>query len=204
MCGVEAYAQSATKPIVAHFAGGYAEATGASAEQFDSGWSIYGGATFHPDPTVPFGMRLDLGYSYFNAIHQVINSQTGPQSVQVDDGYRSMTSLSFDVIYEIGRGRHVGGYVVAGAGADSQYVTTTGTVLIGEISCDPITLICFIGPSGAVLHDSDRLTKLGYNIGAAITFPLASKSEIYIEAQYRRMIESPAVDIIPFVVGYRW
>jgi hypothetical protein len=167
---------------------------GASADQFDSGWSVYGGATLHPDPAVPFGIRLDLGYSYFGAIHQVVDSETPLRSFQVEDGYRSMTSLSFDAIYEIGRGGHLGGYVVAGAGADSQYVTTTGTVLIGEVSCDPITHICVISGSGAALHDSDRLTKLGYNIGAAITFPLASRSEIYIEARYRRMIEIPAVD----------
>jgi hypothetical protein len=204
MHGVEAHAQSATKPVVAHIAGGYAEAVGVSADQFDSGWSVYGGATFHPDPAVPVGIRVDLGYSHFSAIHQVVDSETPPRSFQVEDGYRSMTSLSFDAIYEIGSGGHVGGYVVAGVGADSQYVTTTGTVLIGEVSCDPLTHICFISGSGAVLHDSDRLTKLGYNIGAAITFPLASKSEIYIEAQYRRMIESPAVDFIPLIVGYRW
>jgi hypothetical protein len=76
MHGVEAHAQSATKPVVAHIAGGYAEAVGVSADQFDSGWSVYGGATFHPDPAVPVGIRVDLGYSYFSAIHQVVDSET--------------------------------------------------------------------------------------------------------------------------------
>lgn len=204
MYGRESHAQSATKPVVAHLGGGYAEQLGSYADSFDSGWSLYGGVTFHPDPKAPFGIRLDLGCSYFNATNQIVESDAFPRSFRVDDGYRSMSSLSFDAIYEIGTGNHVGGYAIAGVGAYSQYVSTTGTVLIGDITCDPISHICTSSGSGAVLHESDRLTRLGYNFGAAMTFPLPSKSELYIEAQYRRMRDNPATEFIPVVVGYRW
>ncbi|MDP3910416.1 MAG: hypothetical protein Q8Q14_08480, partial [Gemmatimonadales bacterium] len=61
---------------------------------------------------------------------------------------------------------------------------------------------CF--PYDEVIEDNDRLTKLGYNASLAITFPLQSGGEIYVEGRFHRMDSSPATEYVPVVIGYRW
>lgn len=197
-------AQPGGKFVVAHLGGGYAEQYDALADRFDSGWGLYGGATLLPEPMGPFGLRLEMGASYFDATDQVIESETFPRSLHVEEGYRLVTSLSIAIQLELGSGSRLGGYVLGGLGGYSQYLTATGTVLIGDINCDPISQICVISGAGTTLHETDRLTKLGYNFGAGMTVAVRSTHQVYFEAQYRRMRYNEGTEFVPFVVGYRW
>jgi hypothetical protein len=200
------FAQASTKPVTGHFAIAYAEPLGKASDLVDAGWNISGGATLHPNPHKPFGIRFDLGYSWFDASRQAIDSANGDNAlVRVDNGYASMGNFSTDALYEFGGKGHVGGYFGVGPSVYTRYWALTRESLVSGIWCDPWTGWCYPYTTvGQVITDNDRLTKIGWNAVLAITFPLRSGSEIYIEGAYHRMNTEPATEYIPILLGWRW
>ena len=200
----DARAQAGPTPVVWHVGSGYVGTLEGGEDLFESGWGLYGGATFHPHAKGTVGLRFDLGGSYFGAEHQVVESGTFPRSLQVDDGYRTITSLSIAAQFDFGGGGRFGWYLLGGLGAYGRYQTMTGTVLIGDISCDPLSQLCIVTGEGTILHETDRLTKAGTNVGLGMTFAAGPKGAIYLEGQYRRMQGSDPAEFVPIVAGYRW
>jgi hypothetical protein len=176
---------------------------GDAGDFFDHGWQASGGATFHFSPDVPVGMRLDLGYSRLPAIEQAVGTGTFPAQVQVDDGRLAVTHLMLDALWEFGGGR-VGGWLGAGVGVLHRRIEVTYTV--PEVVLFPLALGLPIDVSGGggQAESHDQLTQIGFDLNAAIRFPLRSGSEIYLEARYQRMESEPATEFIPLVLGFRW
>jgi hypothetical protein len=193
-------AQVPTKPVVAHLALGWGEPIHDLKEDFEAGWLISGGATFHVDPTVPVGMRIDLGYARFGVEPRTTLSDL--TVTNVEDGYTSVGNLSLDGLYEFGGKGRVGGYVGGGVGGYSRYQTVTQKVIRNPGFCDPLVQVCVT--TTTVSTESSRLTKIGFDAGAALTFPLRSAGEIYFEARYHFMNSDPASEYVPISVGYRW
>jgi hypothetical protein len=204
LLGDSAITAPAMKPVVAHIAAGYAAPLHQAGDLFDGGYEISGGATLHFSPTSRAGMRLELGYNHFDATHQVLDSTSFPRSARVDDGYLSVTRLAVDFLYDFGGQGRVGGYFAVGAGAYSQYITSTETVLVGGIACDPIFPLCVAFGEGQIIHDSDRTTKLGNDVSLALTIKVGAGKQLYVEGSYRRVhIEDPT-QYVPIVVGFRF
>jgi len=200
-----AFAQASSKPVVGHFALGYAEPLGTAGDFVDAGWNISGGVTMHPNPQKPFGIRGDFAYNWFYASHDTLKDANSGTIVDIDDGFASMTSITIDAIWDLRKAHSIGGYFGAGIGMYSRYWQLTNTVVTGGIWCDPWTGWCYPYTTvGDAIVDNDRLTKIGYNAVLAIAFPLQSGSEIYIEAAYHRMNTDPATEYLPIVLGWRW
>jgi hypothetical protein len=195
-------AQVPEKPVVAHLALGWADPIDDLKEDFEAGWLLSGGATFHVDPNVPVGMRIDLGYARFGVEPRTTSSLSDSTVTNVEDGYTSMGNLSLDGLYEFGGKGRIGGYVGGGVGGYSRYQTVTQKVIRSPAFCDPLVQLCAI--TTTVSTESSRLTKIGFDVGAALTFPLRSAGEIYIEARYHFMNSDPATEYVPINVGYRW
>src|SRR5262249_22244552 len=139
-----AFAQLSQKPIVGHFAGGYAEPLGTAGDFVDAGWNISGGFTMHMSPKKPVGLRFEFGYSWFDASKQTIDSANGDGSLaRVDDGYASMGNFSVDALYEFGGHGHVGGYVGVGPSVYSRYWQLTREAIVSGVWCDPWTGWCY-------------------------------------------------------------
>jgi hypothetical protein len=199
-----AVAQVQSKPVVGHFAGGYAMPQGGASELVDNGWNISGGATFRLSNA--FGLRLDLGYSWFDATRQALDSANSGAVVRVDDGWASMGNLSFDGLYEFGGKGHIGGYFGAGLSIYSRYWALTREAIISGIWCDPWTGWCYPYTTvGDAISDNDRLTKLGYNAVLGITFPLRSGKQLYLEGAFHSMNTDPKrTEYLPILFGFRW
>jgi hypothetical protein len=201
-----AFAQVGSDPIVGHFAGGWVEPQGKTADVVDPGWNFSGGATFFRDPHKPLGIRLDVSYNWFWATKQTLDSANGSGAVQrVDDGFASMFAVTVDAIYDFSRKGHIGGYIGAGLGGYTRYWQLTTETVVGGWWCDPWTGWCY--PStvpGYVVADSDRLTKMGYQAVAAITFPMPSGAQLYLEASYHWMDTDPSTTYMPILLGWRW
>jgi hypothetical protein len=76
---------------------------------------------------------------------------------------------------------------------------------VSGIYCDPWTGWCYpYTTTGQIITDNDRLTKIGWNAVLAITFPMQSGGELYVEAAYHWMDSSPATEYMPILLGYRW
>jgi hypothetical protein len=197
------FAQDA-KPIVGYAAVGWVDPQGKAGDIVDSGWGFSGGATFFPARKNSFGLRLDLGYNQFLAKHETLESGVGGNTIAtIHDGKASMTTLGLDAVYDFSHQRKVGGYIGAGAGMYTRRWQVTTTTSASGTWCDPLTGVC-VGVGGNTLAtENDKLTKIGFDAVAAITFAL-SKGQIYTEAAYRHMDSSPATTYVPVLVGYRW
>ena len=195
-------AQVPSKPVVAYLAGGLAEPIGTLDDTFISGWVVSGGAALHLDVKVPIGLRLDLGYAQFKVAREKNVDLSTNTLTKVADGYTSIGNLSLGGVYDFGGKGHIGGYVAGGIGGYSRYQTVTKKVEHFPGFCDPLVEICRTTISLGT--ESDRLTKVGYDFSVAVTFPLHSGGQIYIEGRYHWMNAGPATKYLPVSFGYRW
>jgi hypothetical protein len=115
-----------------------------------------------------------------------------------------MTHLAVDAIWEFGGRGRVGGYAGAGIGEYRRDLTLTQTTEVSGLFCDPIDLTCVFYSTGQEIESEDRLIQFGFNVSAAVLFPLPSGSQIFLEARYHRMTSDPATEYIPVVAGFRW
>jgi hypothetical protein len=201
-----AFAQVDSKPIVGHFAFGWVEPQDKAADVVEPGWNFSGGATWK-HPAKPLGLRLDFGYNWFYATKQTLESANGDGLVtRIDDGFASMTTLNLDVVWDFSHGKKIGGYFGVGPGMYSRYWQLTFEALTSGIWCDPWTGWCYpITTVGNVIAENDRLTKIGANVVAAMTFRLPSGSQMYLEVNYNWMDTSPEKTIyMPILLGWRW
>jgi len=201
-----AHAQIGSKPVVGHFSFGWVEPQGKAADAVDPGWNFGGGATFFKNPTKPFGIRGDFAYNWFYATDQTVSDANTGFVGHVDDGFASMTTITLDAVWDLRKAHGIGGYFGAGLGMYSRYWQLTSTVLTSGIWCDPWTGWCYpITSTGNLIHEDDRLTKIGWQAIAAITFPLPSGSQMYLEASYHEMDSSPKkTTYLPILLGWRW
>jgi len=196
----------ATRPVVGHVAAGYASPLSDAADFFDGGWQASAGATFHVSNDVPVGLRLDLGYAHMPAVAQSLTRMSFPNQVHVDDGHVAVTHLMLDGLYEFGGRGHVGGWIGAGVGVLHRRIEVTYTapiVILTPMVPFELGLPIEGGGEGQAEGD-DQLTQLGFDVTAAIRFPLPSGSEIDLEARYERMESDPATEFVPVTVGFRW
>jgi hypothetical protein len=201
-----AFAQIGSKPVVGHFSFGWVEPQGTASDVVDPGWNFGGGATVFKDPAKPFGIRGDFEYNWFYATQETINDANTGFVGHVDDGFASMTTITIDGIFDLRKAHGIGGYFGAGLGMYSRYWQLTSTVITSGIYCDPWTGWCY--PTtfpGNLIHEDDRLTKIGWNAVAAITFPMPSGSQMYLEVTYHEMDSSPKkTTYLPILLGWRW
>lgn len=194
----------AARPIVGHVAAGTAGTLGDVEGFFERGWQASAGATFHFSPTVPVGMRLDFGYARLPIIEQALDTGFFPAQVQVEDGHLAMTHLVLDALYEFGEPQQLGGWFGAGVGVFHRRIEATTSTPVPILCPDnPVFPICAAGPGERVETD-DRLTQIGYQFAAGLSFPMTSGAEIFLEARYQYMATDPATEIVPIVLGFRW
>jgi hypothetical protein len=191
-------------PIQGYIAGGYTDPLGRAGDVLTGGWNFSGGVLWHPSPAEPFGVRLDLGFNTWNATQSAINNYQGTGAAFVDGGYANMWTLTGDALWQFGHPGHVGGFIGLGIGGYRRYAALTDYVTqIGTI-CDPWWGYCYYAPytgSQTVAHDT--LTKFGYNAAVGVSFPLGPGA-MYFEARYHWVNNSPAMEFIPVLIGYRF
>jgi hypothetical protein len=201
-----AFAQIGSKPMVGHFSFGWVEPQGKAADVVDPGWNFGGGVTMFKNPAKPFGIRGDFAYNWFYASQDTISDANTGFVGHVDDGFASMTTITVDAIWDLRKAHSIGGYFGLGTGMYSRYWQLTSTVLTSGIWCDPWTGWCYpVTQQGNLIHENDRLTKIGWQAEAAITFPMPSGSQMYLEVSYHEMDSSPhKTTYLPILLGWRW
>jgi hypothetical protein len=192
------------KEIQGYVAAGYSEPLGDAGKFVNGGWNISGGAVLRPNPSKPFAIRFDLGYTRFEASSSTIRSIQGqPGSAIVNGGYMSLGNLTVDGLYEFGGHGKVGGFVGVGIGGMRRYAALTSTYGGGGYYCDPWTGFCY-NTGGAAIVDDTSLTKMQYEAVAGITFAVGS-GDLYLEARYRWMLSAdPTTEDVPILIGYRF
>lgn len=190
------------KEIQGYIAGGYVMPEGVANDYTNGGWNISGGTIFRPNPSAPFGIRVDLGYSYNEANSHALNTANS-SGLRVDDGYMSIWNLSAEGLYEFG-GDSVGGWVGVGVGGYRRYLQLTNTVIVPGYICDPWWGWCYpAAVPGDVIQADDTLTKLGFSASAGVDFTVGH-GQLTVEARYHWMDSEKTTQIFPILVGYRF
>ena len=113
------------------------------------------------------------------------------------DTSRSLT------LYEFGASGRVGGWIETGIGVLHRRIEVTYTAPVLILTPLEVGLPIEGGAEGRA-EGRDELTQVGFDVTAAIRFPLPSGSEIYLEARYERMESDPAMEFVPVTAGFRW
>lgn len=192
------------KEIQGYVAGGYSMPEGVAQDFTNGGWNISGGAIFRPAPHAPFGIRVDLGYSYMGANNNAINqANSGAGQLRVDDGYMSMWNLTAEGLWEFG-GDRVGGWVGVGFGGYRRYLELNQTVIVPGYICDPWWGYCYPSAvAGSAVVANDTLTKFGYSATAGVNFAVGP-GQLYVEARYHWMDSEKTTQYFPILLGYRF
>lgn len=179
---------------------GYSAPLGVVDELFDGGVSIVGGATYHPRTAPVFGAWVEGNYNGYDVKRDVLNA------IGVTNGDLRMWSATGGLSVET-RGK-VGFYFSLGAGwyqREIDLVNPTEAVL--GFACHPWWDFC--APVSLVITQdvvgSRTTSGIGYNGGLGLTFRLARGSRIYVETKYHYVpADVEPIELLPFVVGYRW
>jgi len=196
-------ALAADGPVSWMINGGFTPTVGTTSDYLKDGWTLGTGVLIHPDSSSPFGVQFDLSYSDFNATNKLI--QLGQsQSFRTDGGRGDVWSLTAAGRYTMpGDGAH--GYGLLGLGAYHRYVELTQTALGTGYICDPWWGYCYPGlVVGDVIVANKSNTKLGFNVGVGVEFPVAGSSAWFLEARYHWIDGSKATEFIPIQVGFRF
>jgi opacity protein-like surface antigen len=192
------------RPFTWHISGGYSATSGETRDYLDDGYIIKGGVTWKPRQDLPLALRLDGHYSNYDATDALINLGSAATRTRIDDGEGSTLGLDLNGVVDFPLGSRVRGYLTAGVGVDRRRIELTQTVLFGGFFCDPWWGFCGRGVfPGDVLVSRDTTTRLAWNGGLGVEFPLA-RGNFFVEATYHRIETQRPTEYIPIVVGLRF
>jgi len=181
-----------------HVAMGYSLMQGDAADVAKDGWNFSGGATLYPSDW-PVGISLGLDFEQHDLKREVLDA------FESSGGNLDITALTVGLTWSPRTKGSVGFYVNGGIGA--YYLKgrlTEPGVICGPI-CPPYSWWCYPGcVPGDITTDSISTTKIGYNLGIGVTFPVGRSSMIYVEAKYHTVQTDVSTDYFPILVGYRW
>jgi len=197
--GGAAQAQQAT-PFHWHVLGGYSETLGTTQDYLQGGFLFAGGFSFTPQPGSPLDVRFDLSFSEHNASNFAIASGQQNTNVYIDGGTGDIWSVTGNLVYHVPLGYGMRGYGIAGVGSYHARIALTQSGA-GGYYCDPFSYYC---DNGAAVVESQGVTKLGWNAGIGVEFPLPYGRSWFIEARYHRIDTNTPIEFAPIAVGYRF
>ena len=193
------------QPVRWHFDLGYSPTIGTTSQYFQGGWTLGGGLTWQPRPTVPIALRADVEYSQFNATRNLIAINEAADQTQIDGGYGDVIGLNVDAEYRVPISPRVTGFTLVGIGVDHMHIGLTQTVAFGSYLCDPWFGYCAYGlVPGQVEVASGSATRFSWNAGVGLDFALSDGQTLFVEARYQRIQTTQPTEFVPITVGLRF
>ena len=177
---------------------GYVDPQGDAGDVADGGLNLNLGAVLWPQGS-PVGYSFDLGFNEFDIKHEAANA------VGATGGDAEIWSLTADVVWAPDSSGPFGVELSGGVGGYRVEARVTDPGLYVGPICDPWFWYCYPGivPGDFVVGAFDT-TKLGYNVGVALTYELGSGSVMYFEIEYHSVETKNSTEYMPFILGYRW
>lgn len=215
--GADAYAggrpDSSNRSWFGHIDGGYAFATGDTADFLDDDWSIGGGAIYWPSDW-PIGIAFDLNYwqmdlsgSAIDRINEIIDQDPNNEG-DITGGDVEAWQFGVNAIWSLGPDTASGFYLTGGISYNdlTGRITETGLVYYPPI-CDPwYWWWCVpggVGP-GNIVVGKQSSEEFGWNLGAGYSFDTRS-GQFFIEARYQQIdVGEESLEYIPLMFGFRW
>jgi len=169
-------------------------------ELMEGGFSITGGATYNVRRAPFFGFWFEGNYNGWDVKQQEL------ETLGVKNGDLRIWSITSGISLRT-RGK-VGFYGALGGGWYRQQIDLVNPAESNPaIACNSwwnyCTGVSLVVSQNVVGQVSDG--SVGYNAGLGLTFKLRSENMIYIEVKYHNIPHDvAAIELIPFIVGYRW
>ncbi len=196
--GYGSYAGAHSDVAQWHVATGFSGTSGATSDYLDGGWLVEGGFSYFPDAGA-LGLRADLSYSAYAANGNYGGSGLEPGTAGFGHGYATVSSGAIGGVvrmpwtarahlYALGQV----GFAYARLHSDRYFDGGYGG------GCDP-----YYG-CGYDYGDVYSATRLAWNVGVGMEFPLYWAQSWFIEAQYRRVETPTPIEYWPLTVGLRF
>lgn len=192
------YQYPAARPVQWFIDGGASITQGATANDFDNGWTFGTGVIMRPDPRGPLALRFDLSYSRSEATSQFLALNQAATGTPIDDGTLQTVSGFVDGVLEAPFNPWVHFYATGGAGLAWRRIELTQNGFF----CDAF----FCGPVFApntVVASSDN-TRFAWHAGAGVNFLLPRGQSWFVEARYERIETPQPTEFIPIRFGFRF
>jgi opacity protein-like surface antigen len=191
-------------PFDWHVNAGAALATGRSSSFLNTGWTVGGGVTYRHQPQDRFALQLDLGYSAYSASRTLVD--LGQQKLQysIDGGHGDVWALTLAGKYTLPLTHKMNGYALLGIGGYHESLQLTETGIFGGVVCNYWGYCYVVAADGDITVASKSLTKLGWDVGLGLEFPLRGRSSWFIESRYHSVLGEKSIEYLPLQIGYRF
>ena len=191
-------------PFDWHVNAGGAFTMGAASNYLNTGWTVGGGVTYRHQPQSRFALQLDLGYAAFNASKKLVDLSQQKIQYSIDDGHGDVWSLTLGGRYTLPITPRMNGYGLLGIGGYHESLKLTEQGIYGGVVCDYWGYCYVVAANGAITVASKSLTKLGWDVGLGLEFPLRGRSSWFIESRYHSVVGSKSIEYLPVQIGYRF
>ncbi|MGH8260441.1 MAG: outer membrane beta-barrel protein [Steroidobacteraceae bacterium] len=201
------YSGETYRPLHWQIEGGYSATTGTTSTYLDGGWTFGGGLTWYPSPTSPAALRVDLGYSQYNATNNLLVQNQTLLQTEIDSGVGRTWGGDVDGQLDFRLGPRVTGYLLAGIGAYQRQIELYQTVLGGGVFCDPWWGFCGSNffPADATVARTTSSVEFAWNAGLGIDVPMGNGMSWFIDARYLRIGSGDErTEFVPIRVGLRF
>ena len=184
--------------------GGFNNLTGKSDDYFNGGGTLIlaGGRTLNEKTTI----QVEYTHNWLGIDPEVI-ARAQSDSVQFDNAYASMWSLTLNGVYRIKPSGDIVPWVTGGIGYYKRNLVITQTALYYSPPIyDPWWGWVDGGwYEGEAVTGSRATSGFGYNVGAGLDFGIESGAALFIEARWHHAdLDGVAMDVIPVSFGIRW
>ncbi len=177
---------------------GYMDPQGDAGTIADGGVTLTAGAVLWPQGS-PVGYAFDLGFNDFD-IKDAVADAAG-----ASDGDGEIWSLTANVIWSPETSGPFGFDLSGGVGGYRIEARLTDPGLWLAPICDPWGWYCYPGVvPGDIVRESFDTSKLGYNVGAALTYEMSGGSVLYFKVEYHSIQTKNSTEYMPFTFGVRW
>jgi opacity protein-like surface antigen len=180
-----------------HIEGGFSDPSGTTSDYLQGGWLVDGGFSYFPGAGA-LGVRADISYSAYEANGDYLGAGLEPGSAGFGHGYGAISSGAIGAVVRVPVSNRVHFYALAQVGV--AYVQLhSDRYYYGGDGCDS-----YYGCDGYGYGDLYDTTRLGWNVGLGVEFPLYWGQSWFVEAQYRQVQAPTPIQYWPLLVGYRF
>jgi opacity protein-like surface antigen len=179
-----------------HIEGGFSDTSGTTSDYLQGGWLVDGGFSYFPEAGA-LGVRADISYSAYAGNGDYLGAGLEPGSAGFGHGYGAISSGAIGAVVRVPVTNRARFYALAQVGV--AYVQLHSDRYYYGGGCDS-----YYGCDGYGYGDLYDTTRLGWNVGVGVEFPLYWGQSWFLEAQYRQVQAPTPIQYWPLMVGYRF
>jgi opacity protein-like surface antigen len=191
-------------PVQLQIEGGAAVTTGTTSSFLNSGYTLGGGITLHPEPG-PLALRATFDYTRLPATQQLINDAAAVNQANINGGHGEIYSLRANLVYEwpLVPYSPVRAYLTGGVGGAYENVVLTQTILAPGPVCNWWVCGTAVQAQQSVVARNDT-TRFTWNAGVGVDVAQGPWQSWFVEVVFEKVATPQPTTFVPLRVGLRF